>query len=264
MSLTPDRPEVESPSAPLAAPAFRTSLPVPVHAPLWTYVLLALNALVWLAMTALGGSEDIRILVLFGAKYQPLIVSGEYWRLLTANFLHIGILHLLMNSYALYLFGLQVERRFGRLRFVVLYLLSGLGGTILSYIGSSALSAGASAAVFGLIGAATVYYAIYREAFGSQGRRQLSSLLLVMGYNLLWGLMNSQIDNLGHLGGLLVGLAMGWAYCPRYNLAQGPSGELQLQDRLPLGRAVAVTVAMAFLLVVLSGLGTWIHTREML
>jgi len=147
---------------------------------------------------------------------------------------------------------------------VVLYLLSGLGGTILSYIGSSALSAGASAAVFGLIGAATVYYAIYREAFGSQGRRQLSSLLLVMGYNLLWGLMNSQIDNLGHLGGLLVGLAMGWAYCPRYNLAQGPSGELQLQDRLPLGRAVAVTVAMAFLLVALSGLGTWIHTREML
>lgn len=264
MSLTPDRPEVESPSAPLAAPPFRTSLPVPVHAPLWTYVLLALNTLVWLAMTALGGSEDIRILVLFGAKYQPLIVAGEYWRLLTANFLHIGILHLLMNSYALYLFGLQVERRFGRLRFVVLYLLSGLGGTILSYIGSSALSAGASAAVFGLIGAATVYYAIYREAFGSQGRRQLGSLLLVMGYNLLWGLMNSQIDNLGHLGGLLVGLAMGWAYCPRYNLAQGPSGELQLQDRLPLGRAVAVTVAMAFLLVVLSGLGTWIHTREML
>ena len=239
------------------------SLPVPAHTPLWTYVLLAINILVWLAMTFAGGSENALTLVRFGAKYQPLIVMGEYWRLVTANFVHIGLVHLAMNAYALYLFGLQVERRLGRLRFIVLYLLAGLGGTTLSYIGSSALSAGASGAIFGLIGAITIYYATYREAFGAQGRRQLSSLLLVTGYNLVWGLMNPQIDNLGHVGGLAVGLLLGWAYCPRYGIVQGDGGTLELQDRFSQGRALAVTVGVSGLLIALTALGTWIHSGAM-
>lgn len=252
----------ESPSQrPAPAPAPPASFLLPSHTPVWTYVLLGVNVLVWLAMTLLGGSEDPLVLIRFGAKFQPLIVQGEYWRLLTANFIHIGILHLAMNSYALYVFGLQVERRFGRTRFIVLYLLSGLGGAVLSYIGSSALSAGASGAIFGLIGAITVYFATYRDAFGSQGRRQLSSLLMVMGYNLLWGLMNPQIDNLGHAGGLVVGLALGWAFCPRYSLARDDGGGLQLQDRIPRRRAFIVACAVSLLLIALSALGTWIHTR---
>jgi rhomboid protease GluP len=250
-----------APANPQPEPAPPISLPLPSHAPLWTYILLGINVLVWLAMTLMGGSESTDTLIRFGAKYQPLIVQGEYWRLMTANFIHIGILHLAFNAYALYLFGLQVERRFGRSRFVVLYLLSGLGGAVLSYIGSSSLSAGASGAIFGLIGAITVYYATYRDAFGSQGRRQLSSLLLVMGYNLLWGLMNPRIDNLGHVGGLVTGLALGWAFCPRYSLARGDAGGVQLQDRYPRRRASAVTLAVSLLLVSLSALGTWIHTR---
>ncbi|NLT74861.1 MAG: rhomboid family intramembrane serine protease [Chloroflexi bacterium] len=236
-------------------------LRVPLHVPLWTYILLGINALVWLAMTLAGGSENTLILVIFGAKYQPLIAAGEYWRLLTANFLHIGIVHLLMNSYALYLFGLQVERRFGRLKFVVMYLLSGLGGTVLSYVGSSALSAGASGAIFGLVGAITVYYATYRDAFGAQGKQQLSSLLLVTGYNILWGFINPRIDNLGHLGGLAIGLVLGWAFCPRYVLSMDPGGGPELKDRAPRGRALALAGAVAVLLAVLSGLGTWLHTR---
>jgi rhomboid protease GluP len=261
MSTTPVPLDTEPPLATQPAPRVTTSLPVPFHAPLWTYVMLAINVLVWLAMTLLGGSENVQTLVRFGAKYQPLIVAGEYWRLLTANFIHIGILHLAMNSYALYLFGLQVESRYARSRFLVLYLLSGLGGTVLSYIGSSALSAGASGAIFGLVGAITVYYATYRDAFGSQGRRQLSSLFLVMGLNLVLGLMNPQIDNLGHAGGLLVGLVLGWAYCPRYRLERGAAGEPQLRDRYPRWRAWAVSVATSIVLFVLSALGTWIHTR---
>ncbi|MHB1317960.1 MAG: rhomboid family intramembrane serine protease [Anaerolineae bacterium] len=246
---------------PEPAPAPPTSLPLPSHTPLWTYILLGINVLVFLAMTLLGSSESPDTLIRFGAKFAPLIIQGEYWRLMTANFIHIGVLHLALNSYALYLFGPQVERRFGRARFIVLYLLSGLGGAVLSYIGSSSLSAGASGAIFGLIGAITVYYATYREAFGSQGRRQLSSLLLVMGYNLLWGLMNPQIDNLGHVGGLVTGLALGWAFCPRYSLDRGDGGGLQLQDRFPRRRAYAASFAMSLLLIGLSALGTWIHTR---
>ncbi|MGI6368338.1 MAG: rhomboid family intramembrane serine protease [Anaerolineae bacterium] len=235
-------------------------LTVPRHRPVWTYVLLTINVLVFALMTVLGGSENPAVLVLFGAKYQPLIAQGQYWRLLTANFIHIGLLHLAMNLYALYVFGLQVERRFGRARFILLYLLSGIAGTALSYVGSRALSAGASAAIFGLIGAITAYYVIHRRMFGTVGYRQLRGLLIVMGINLVMGLTSPQIDNLGHLGGLLAGSALGWAYCPRYAVARGMEGLPELQERKQGARPAATTVGMVAVLVALSLLGTWLHT----
>ncbi len=261
MAYTPYR--EEQPYPPAAEPVLPTHVPIPTHPALWTYVFLALNALVWLAMTLAGGSENALVLLRFGAKFHPFIVAGEYWRLVTANFLHIGIIHLAFNSYALYLFGLQVERRFGRIRFVVLYLLAGVGGTVLSYVGSESLSAGASGAIFGLVGAITVYFATYRDAFGSQGRRQLSSLLLITAYNLVWGFMSTSIDNLGHIGGLVVGLALGWAFCPRYKLAPDSETGLALVDRYSVRRALIVTLATGGLLGALTYLGTLIHTLRL-
>ena len=130
-------------------------------------MLLAINVLVFLAMTALGGSENVGILILFGAKYNPAIVAGQYWRLLTACFVHIGLIHLLFNSYALYSFGREVERRYGRTRFLALYLLSGVAGSTASFVGSPRLAAGASGAIFGLLGATIAYFATYREQFGA-------------------------------------------------------------------------------------------------
>jgi rhomboid protease GluP len=180
--------------------------------------------------------------------------------LVTANFLHIGFIHLGFNSYALFLFGPQVERYFGRRRFFVLYMLAGIGGSVLSYVGSRALSAGASGAIFGLVGAMTVFFAIYRDAFGQQGRRQLSSLLMITGFNLVWGFTNPGIDNLGHIGGLLVGLALGWAYCPRYQLSPSRGTGLSLRDRYSSGRAVIVTLILGVMLLALTYLGTLIHT----
>lgn len=241
-----------------AAPVQR--IPIPFHPPLWTYLFLVVNVLIWLAMTAAGGSENPRVLLLFGAKFHPLIVAGQYWRLVSANFLHIGIVHLLFNSYALYLFGLQVERFFGRTRFFALYMLAGIGGTALSFAGSRTLSAGASGAIFGLVGATIVYFATYREAFGHQGRRQFSSLLLITGFNLFWGFVNPGIDNLGHIGGLLMGLALGWAYCPRYLAAPDLQFGLALQDRYSKRRAVLVTLAAGLVLGALTLLGTFIHS----
>ena len=207
-----------------------------------------------------GGSENPLVLIRFGAKFHPLIAAGQYWRLITANFIHIGIIHLAFNSWALYLFGLQVERRFGRSRFLVLYLFSGVGGTVLSYVGSQSLSAGASGAIFGLMGAIIVYFITYRDAFGHQGRRQLSSLLLITGYNLIWGFMSTSIDNLGHIGGLLVGLALGWAFCPRYKIASGGEWGVRLVDRFSSGRAALIAVATGCLLSALTYLGTLIHS----
>ncbi len=240
-------------------PLLPARLPIPTHAPLWTYVFLVINALVWLAMTAAGGSQDPMVLLRFGAKSAPLIAAGQYWRLLTANFIHIGLIHLAFNSWALYVFGLEVEQRFGRARFVVLYLLSGIGGTVLSYVGSESISAGASGAIFGLMGAIIVYFATYRDAFGQQGRHQLSNLLLITGYNLAWGFINPTIDNLGHIGGLLVGLALGWAFCPRYKLAPSKDWGVRLVDQYAKIRAVAITMATSCLLGILTGLGTLLH-----
>ncbi len=258
MAYTPD--QEQQPHPPSQPPHMPQRMPLPLHRPLWTYLFLAINVLVWLAMTAAGGSENPRVLIAFGAKFHPFIAAGEYWRLVTANFLHIGLVHLAFNSYALFLFGPQVERFYGRTRFFVLYMLAGLGGSILSYVGSRSLSAGASGAIFGLVGAMTVFFAIYRDAFGQQGRRQLTSLLMITGFNLVWGFTNPGIDNLGHIGGLLVGLALGWAYCPRYQIASSRETGVALRDRYPSGRAVIITAVLGAVLLALTYLGTLIHT----
>lgn len=240
-------------------------LALPLHDPLWTYVLLVANALVWVAMTILGGSENPAVLVLFGAKYTPLIVAGQYWRLLTAVFVHVGIAHLMFNAYALFSFGMEVERRFGRTRFLALYLLSGIASTTASFVGSPALSAGASGAVFGLAGASLAYYAAYRDRLGMAGRRSLTSILLVVGLNLVMGFAAPGIDNLGHIGGLVAGFALGWAYCPRYAAPRFPSsaedvtseGTLRAVDRASAGRMWAGTVLVIMVLAFAIVVGTW-------
>jgi rhomboid protease GluP len=238
-------------------PSSGVSISVPRYAPLWTYVFLGINALVWLAMTAMGGSDNVRVLVYFGAKYNPLIIAGQYWRLLTACFIHIGILHLFFNAYALYSIGPTVEERFGRSRFFVLYLLAGIMGSALSFVGNRNLSAGASGALFGLIGAMIAYFTMYRTQFGQWGKRALSNVLTVAGINLVFGFVAPGIDNLGHIGGLLAGLALGWAYCPRYRLVSGPFGEApyKLVDERRGSRAVLVTIGIALLLVAMTYLG---------
>jgi len=240
-------------------------LAIPLHDPLWTYVLLVANVLVWVAMTVLGGSENPAILVLFGAKYTPLILAGQYWRLLTAVFVHVGIAHLVFNAYALFSFGLEVERRFGRARFLALYLLSGIASTTASFVGSPALSAGASGAVFGLAGASMAYYAAYRDRLGTAGRRSLTSILVVVGLNLVMGFAAPGIDNLGHIGGLIAGLALGWAYCPRYAAPRfppappdvTPEGTLRAVDRAPAVRIWAGTALAVVVLAAAVVLGTW-------
>jgi rhomboid protease GluP len=210
------------PNDPLAAPEPATvRVSLSLTRPLWTYVLLGINILMWVAMTASGGSENLAVLVTFGAKVNTLIREGQYWRLFTANFVHIGLMHLVFNAYALFNLGAEVEKLLGHARFVSLYLLAGVGGVTLSYVGNPAIAAGASGAIFGLIGALMAYLLIYRKRFGERGRRQLRSIVTIAGINLVLGL-SPGIDNLAHVGGLLVGLGLGWAYCPRYRLTMDP------------------------------------------
>ena len=210
-----------------------------------TYGLLAVNVLVWLAMTLAGGSDNPQVLLNFGAKYGPAILAGEYWRLFTPMFLHIGFLHLAFNSYALYILGPEVERFFGHTRFLVIYLLTGILSSVASYLFDSSLAAGASGAIFGLVGALTAFYYAGRQVLGKLGQSRLNNLLGVVVINLLIGFTVPNIDNWAHLGGLVSGLLIGWVIAPRYIVAPDtvpvavPMGEetpVRMVDRVSLGK----------------------------
>jgi len=254
-------PSVDRPDGTRVPPVPRevVSIPLPLSRPLWTYVLIGVNLVVWLAMTLAGGSEDPRVLLRFGVKANWLIVEGEYWRFVTPSFLHIGFWHLAINTWSLFVLGMDVERLFGAGRFLALYLLSGVAAVVASCAASDAMSAGASGAIFGLLGATLVYFAKNHKFLGNWGHQRLRSLVMVTAINLIWGLAAPGIDNVGHIGGLLSGLALGWAYCPRYRLV--PSATFPWQPSLadePLWSAiVGGTVGVIIFLFGLAMFGIW-------
>jgi len=187
---------------------------------------MVINVLVFVAMIIYGyveyntirGAEDMRVLITFGSKVNPLIAGGQSWRLFTAMFIHIGVIHLLMNLYALYMLGPLVEGYYGSQRFLAIYLIAGLFGSLGSYAFSDAVSAGASGAIFGLAGAITVFFLKYRENFGSRGRSILQNMFFIIGINLVFGLTMPGIDNWGHIGGLIGGTLVAYGLLPRYNM----------------------------------------------
>jgi len=259
----------QPPPAQMAQVGFR----IPMAQPRWTFILLGINIAVFLAMTLFGalnglglnGSQDTRVLVLFGAMQNQLIAQGEYHRLLTSMFLHIGLIHLLFNSYALYIVGQDVERLYGSARFLLIYFLAGLGGSLASFVlGAGGVSAGASGAIFGLIGASIAYFYLHRAAFGQRGQAQLRSLLMLAGVNLVLGFTVPGINNLAHMGGLAFGLLLGWILAPKY---QAPSvftptadGAFTLQDSTTVGRRLPHLLAVTVILAVLAWVGT-MHWR---
>ena len=192
--------------------------------PTYTRILIGINLAVFVLTIVYGyfvygvwnGPEDVRVLVDMGAKVNELVMQGQYWRLLTAMFLHIGVIHLLFNLYALYALGPMVEGYFGHGRFLAIYFIGGLCGSLASYAFSPAISAGASGAIFGLAGAITVYFLRYRDNFGRQGRAILQNMLVVIVINLVFGMMAGGIDNWGHIGGLVGGAIVAWGVLPRY------------------------------------------------
>ena len=165
------------PVEPTPVPSPPVRLPLPQSRPIATWAILGINVFIWLAMTVLGGSTNPYVLVRFGAKFNPLIVQGQVWRLVTPIFLHIGLVHLAFNTYAIYAIAPQIERFFGTARFLSIYLLSGTYGVLLSFLLSPSLAAGASGAIFGMIGTQAVFLYRYRDAFGWRGRRQFYNTL---------------------------------------------------------------------------------------
>ncbi len=171
--------------------------------PVMTYLLIAINTIVFLAMYLFGeGSRDVSTLVYFGANYGAAVRNGEYYRLLTSAFVHIGLLHFIMNNYALYIIGAQIESFLGRFKYIVVYLLSAIMGNLLSIVFSEYISAGASGAIFGLFGALLFFGYHYRIYLGTVLKSQVIPLIVL---NLIIGFTISGIDNAAHIGGLIGG-----------------------------------------------------------
>ena len=237
----------------------RVLLPLPIlRGQTWvTWGILGINLLLFLLMR---GSTDSSVLLQFGAKYGPAIFAGEYWRLFSAMFLHIGLMHLAFNSYALYALGQEVERFFGRGRFLTLYLLCGLLSVAVSYMASSTLAAGASGAIFGLVGALGAFFLHEKDVFGEIGRRRLNNLISVVLVNLVIGFTVPGIDNWAHLGGLAAGLLLGWILSPTYTVKPPtPTSPAQVVDRNSLTKRWWVLPAA---LIVLGGLTLVGNLRE--
>jgi membrane associated rhomboid family serine protease len=139
------------------------------------------------------------------------VADGEVYRLLTSAFLHGGIVHLLLNMYAIYLFGPQLEAALGRVRFITLYVLSALGGSAVSYAfaAPNQPSLGASGAVFGLLGA---YLVVSRKL-----RRDTTAVMVLLAINFAYGFLVPRIDWRAHVGGLIAGalVAVAMVYAPR-------------------------------------------------
>ncbi len=199
-------------------------LPIPSAAaqPRVTWALLAINFVVFLLT---GGTTDPFLLLDYGAMFGPLIAEGEYWRLFTAMFLHVGIGHLVMNALGLFIFGQLVERLYGPSRFLAIYLLAGLTGSVVSFaFNNVAIGAGASGAIMGIVGALGGFFISQRNLLGDLGRRNLTGVLILAAINLLYGLATPGIDNWAHIGGFVGGFALGIVLAPRYVIADTPLG----------------------------------------
>ncbi|MBA1335736.1 MAG: hypothetical protein HPY66_1363 [Firmicutes bacterium] len=172
--------------------------------PMVTYAILSVNFILWMLMTMAGGSTNSSVLIRFGAMYSPLIAQGQYWRLVTPMFLHVGLVHLSFNSYALYQLGSLSEIIFGRVKFIIIYFAAGLCGSVSSFLFTKAVSAGASGAIFGLLGA-LLYFGKARP--GVLNRGFIGNIATIIGINLFIGFTYPGIDNFAHIGGLAGGYA---------------------------------------------------------
>ncbi len=187
------------------------------HARFTTVMILVVNFGFYLA-TAIysiqagneGGFMDIdgRTLYDFGAKFRDAVLAGHWWRLITAGFLHGGMMHIVMNSWVLFDLGTQIEELYGTSRLLAIYFVSTVSGFMASTFWSSSLSVGASAGIFGLLGAMLAYGMTHRTAMGAAVKAMYGRYVV---YGLLFGLIPMfRVDNAAHLGGLAGGFCCSW------------------------------------------------------
>ena len=175
--------------------------------PVVTYTLIAINILIFL-LGIIFNMQDA--LINLFANYGPLVTENhQYYRLFTSMFMHANFLHIAFNMYALYLLGSQAEGFFGKTKFLTIYILSGLSGSLLSILlNQGAVSVGASGAIFGILGALLYFGFNYRVYLGNTLIKEILPIILI---NLAFGFAITGVDNYAHIGGLVGGLTTAMA-----------------------------------------------------
>ncbi len=221
-----------------------------------TPILININILVFVLMVLTGVSliaPGTDSLIAWGADLRPLVLEGQWWRLFTNMFIHIGIIHLLLNMYALMYIGILLEPHLGKFKFAALYILTGIAASVAStYWHQLTVSAGASGAIFGLYG---VFVALLIGNFIDKATRKalLTSIMVFIGYNLVNGL-KAGVDNAAHIGGLVTGFLAGLAYIPAL---KKPSGNDSSYITTGIVTAIIVMATAGILHVLPNDFGTY-------
>lgn len=181
-----------------------------------TKLIIVLNVVIFLILELIGSTQDAQFMVDHGAMWTPYVLEDhEYYRLVTSQFLHFGFMHLFNNMLLFWFMGDVLEQMFGKIRFVIFYLLTGICGNLLTLAfemktGDYAVSAGASGAIFGVLGG-LLYLVIHfhgRVSYMSTGR-----LIFFIVYSLFAGYTSGGVNNMAHLGGLLSGFVLAPLFC---------------------------------------------------
>lgn len=229
------------------------------HVPYVTYAIIAACAATFLADAALTSGASL------SGGLGPLgeqnliawapVAAGEWWRIITSAFFHLGLLHIGMNMYVLYLYGPVVERMYGSVEFAAIYLLSAAGGSVLTILVDRQQAAvGASGAIFGLIGLLFVVGRRHHALLGPQARRVLAGMGGYIAFLLLFTFLVPGISWTGHVGGLAVGVVLGFILPPTgvatlAGMWRAPGGE-PLQHTMPVAlRGVVYGVVIGLLVV---------------
>jgi len=220
---------------------------VPQSAPYVTYSIIGVTVFIYLLQLATQALTQYDIPALLFIKSNTLIRSGQIWRLLTPALLHGSIAHIGFNMYALYIFGIGLERHFGHGRYLLLYVLGAFTGNVASFLFSDVNSLGASTAIFGLIGAEGIFLFQNRKILAGQFSKAIQNVIVIIAINLFFGFSSTNIDNAGHIGGLLGGLIFTWFAGPVWEM-EGIPPMLQLVDRRELSGVItgAATVLLIF------------------
>ncbi len=222
---------------------------IPSKTYLATPLLVYANVLVFLAMVLSGTSllhPTAQNLFVWGGNLRPAVAAGDWWRLVTYIFLHGGAMHLIMNTFALLFIGMYLEPLIGKLRFTAAYLLAGVGAGLMSIaMHPASVGVGASGAIFGMYG---VFVALLTTGYIKKTLRKtmLRTILFFVLLNLLWGL-EGNTDNAAHIGGLLGGLFIGFAYTPGILKQQGIKMQIATTAVIAICVAAAVFAATLYL-----------------
>ena len=174
--------------------------------------IIAVNFMYFAYLEIVGDTENSVFMIEHGAMFLPAVLDGEYWRLLTAVFMHFGISHIINNMLILYVLGDNLERALGAVKYLILYLACGIGANAVSLwfdmrSAQISVSAGASGAVFGVIGGLLYAVGVNRGRLEDLSTRQLAVMAVLALY---FGFTSTGVNNIAHIAGLVIGIIMGF------------------------------------------------------